>query len=64
LETGHTDGTIYQTMEILHIERKGQKLNTPERYHIYDTTKKDLQMNDAFADTHNPIFDILTKRTY
>jgi hypothetical protein len=34
LESGHTYDTIDQTMEILHIERKGQKLNILERYYI------------------------------
>jgi hypothetical protein len=52
---------IDQTMEVLNIARKGRKLNTLERYHIYDLSKKALQMNDTFTDLHNPIFDILTK---
>jgi hypothetical protein len=47
-------------MKILHIEKKGQKLNTLEKY-IYNTTKKVLQLNDTFTDIHNPIFDILIK---
>jgi hypothetical protein len=61
LETGHTCSTIDQTMEIRHMEKKGPKLNTLERFYIYDLTKKGLQMNDIFTDTHNPIFDILIK---
>jgi hypothetical protein len=48
-------------MKILHTEKKGPKLNTSERFHIYDVTKKGLQMNDTFTDIHNPIFDILIK---
>jgi hypothetical protein len=48
-------------MKILHIEKKGPKLNTLERFHIYDMTKRGLQMNDTFTDIHNHIFDILIK---
>jgi hypothetical protein len=48
-------------MKILHIEKKRPKLNTLERYHIYEMTKRGLQMNDTFTDMHNPIFDVLIK---
>jgi hypothetical protein len=61
LETRHNYDTIDQSMKILHIEKKGPKLNTLERFHICDVTKKVLQMNDTFTDTHNPIFNILIK---
>jgi hypothetical protein len=33
-ETGHAYNTINQTMEVLHIESKGQELNTLERFEI------------------------------
>lgn len=46
-------------MEILHIERKGQMLNTLENFYVYKTTKQGLQLNDALIDTYNPVFDIL-----
>jgi hypothetical protein len=48
-------------MEILCIEKKGPKLNTLERFYVYDVTKKGLQMNDTFTDTYNTIhvFDIV-----
>jgi hypothetical protein len=48
-------------MEILHVEKKGPKLNTIEGFYVYDLTKKGLQMNDTLTDTHNPIFDIRIK---
>jgi hypothetical protein len=63
LETEHTYNTMDQTLEVLHIEKEGPKLNTLERLYIYHLTKKGLQMNDSFTDTHNPIFDILIKNT-
>jgi hypothetical protein len=61
LETRHNYDTMDQIMKILHIEKKGPKLNTLERFHIYKMTKKGLQMNDTFTDIHNPIFDVLIK---
>jgi hypothetical protein len=54
LETGHNYDTLDKTMEILHMEKKGPKPNTLERFHMYDITKKDLQMNDIFTDIHTP----------
>jgi hypothetical protein len=42
LETGHEYITLDQTVEILHIDKKEPKLNTLERSHIYDITKKGL----------------------
>jgi hypothetical protein len=41
--------------------RKGPKLNTVNRFYIYDLIKRGLQMNDTFADIHSPIFDTLIK---
>jgi hypothetical protein len=35
LDTEYTNGTAYQTLEILHTEKKGQSLNTLERFQIY-----------------------------
>jgi hypothetical protein len=40
LETRHTYDMIDQTMKILNIARKRRKLNTLERYPIYDLSKK------------------------
>jgi GTPase SAR1 family protein len=42
LDKGHAYNTMDQTMRILHIEKKGHKLNTFERYEIYKLTKKAL----------------------
>lgn len=58
LEKGHEYDTVDQTIEILHVEKKGPKLSTLERFHMYDITEKGLQMNDTFTDTHKPIFHI------
>jgi hypothetical protein len=59
LETGHAYGTIKDTLNILHYEKKGPLMNTLERFHIHKLTKDGLQLNDTYADTHNPIFDLI-----
>jgi hypothetical protein len=61
LETGHNNDTMDQIMTVLQVEKKGQKLNTLGRFHVYEMTRKSLQMNDTFTDIHNPIFYILIK---
>jgi hypothetical protein len=59
LNTGHTYGTITDTMEIMETERKGKHLNMLERYHIYKASKNKIQMNDTNIDVYNPIFEAL-----
>jgi hypothetical protein len=54
--TGHTYGTITNTMEIITTGKKGKHLNTLEKYHIYKVSKNNLHMNDINIDTYNPIF--------
>jgi hypothetical protein len=49
------------TLDILHIERKGPLMNTPKRFHIYKLSKENMHMNDTYADTYNPIFNLITK---
>jgi hypothetical protein len=48
-------------MKTLHIEKKGHKLNTLERFKIYNLTTKAVQLNDTHTVTHNAIFDVLIK---
>jgi hypothetical protein len=59
LNTGHTYGSVTNTMKALKTQRKGKHLNTLERYYIYKMRKTGIQMNDACIDTHNPIFEII-----
>jgi hypothetical protein len=61
LNTGHTYGTITDTMEIIKTGRKRRYLNTLEKYHIYEMSKDNLRMNDTNIDIHNPIFKTLHK---
>jgi hypothetical protein len=56
LSTGHTYGTITDTMDVIRRRRKGRHLNTLERHHIYKISRNNLHMNDTHIETHNPIF--------
>jgi hypothetical protein len=55
LDTGHTYGTMEDTMDIVRIGRKGQHLNTLEKYYIYKISREKLHMNDTSIDEHNPV---------
>jgi hypothetical protein len=59
LETGHAYGKIEDTLDILNRENKGPLMNTWERFHIHRLTKDNMQLNDAYTDTRNPIFDLI-----
>jgi hypothetical protein len=48
-----------KAMKILHIEKKGQMLDTYERFHIYEISKQNIQLNDNFAKTYSPIYDVI-----
>lgn len=54
-----TQDTLDKTLDILHIEKKGQSLNTLERLYINNLCKQRLQMNATFAAIHNSIFDLI-----
>jgi hypothetical protein len=59
LNTGHKYDTITETMDIIRTQRKGNHLNTLEKYHIYKISRDNIQMNDTNTDTHKPIFKAL-----
>jgi hypothetical protein len=42
LDTGHALGTMEETMDVVRIGRKGQYLNTLEKYYIYKISKQKL----------------------
>jgi hypothetical protein len=48
-----------KAMKILHIEKKGQVLDTYERFHIYEISQRNIQLNDNFAETYNPIYNVI-----
>jgi hypothetical protein len=51
LNTGHTYGSITDTMDIIQTEKKGKHLNGLERYHICKIY--------TYFDIYNPIFENL-----
>jgi hypothetical protein len=59
LNTGHTYGTVTDTVDIIRIREKGKHLNTLGKCHIYKISKNNLHINDKNIDTHNPIFRTL-----
>jgi hypothetical protein len=59
IDTGHTYSTINGASEVVNTNMKGQLLNIIKRFHIYNLSKQKQQMNDTFADTHNPIFNLI-----
>jgi hypothetical protein len=61
LNTGHTYGTITDTMDIIRYGRKGRHLNTLGKYHIYRISKTNVHLNDTYNETHNPIFQEIYK---
>jgi hypothetical protein len=48
-----------RAVKILHVEKKGQMLDTYKRFHKYEISKQNMQLNDNFAETCNPICDII-----
>jgi hypothetical protein len=46
-------------MEISYIGKKGRVLDTHERFHIYEISKQNIQLNNNFTETFNPIYDAI-----
>jgi hypothetical protein len=48
-------------MDVLKIERKGKRLDTLEKFHIFCSLKQNLHLNDCNLDFNNPIFNVVYK---
>jgi hypothetical protein len=59
LETQHTYGPITDTMDILHIEKKGRLMNTWEQFYIHKLSKNNIQRNNTYTDIYNPVFNLI-----
>ena len=59
LDNKHSYGPRGDIMEILHVTRKGSKMNTVERFNIHNETKLDNQINDKCMVKYNVIFDTI-----
>jgi hypothetical protein len=55
LDTAHEYETMEKAKKIVHIEKKGQVLDTYERFHMFEISKQNIHLNDNFAETYNPI---------
>jgi hypothetical protein len=49
LDAKHEYETMEETIKILHIEKKGQMLDTYERFHIYEISKQNVQLHNNFS---------------
>jgi len=45
--------------EILHVTKKGNMMNTLEKFHIYNATRLDNQINEKDPVKHNVTFDFI-----
>jgi hypothetical protein len=50
-------------MDILHITKKGQHINTLERYIYKNKNTYGNILNDTYAEAENPIFEVIHKYT-
>ena len=48
-------------MKILYATKKGRLVNTIQKFHIYEETAKDNQINDRHAVQRNVIFEKILK---
>jgi len=62
LDNIHYIGSVEDIMEILHITRKSEMMNTLERFHVYNENKLDYQINDMCTIKHNEIFKTIGHR--
>jgi hypothetical protein len=56
-DTGHTHGSIENTITILRKAKKGKFLNTLEKYHIFFASKHEIHMDEFGVDHNNPIYE-------
>jgi hypothetical protein len=48
-----------KTMKILHVKKRGQMLDTYDRFYVYKISKQYIKLNDNFAETYNHICDTI-----
>jgi hypothetical protein len=52
-----------ETLDVLHIQQKGRKMNTLGSFHIYEAHKQGTQLNEALTEPYNPIYLKLLLKT-
>jgi hypothetical protein len=50
-----------KTLTIIKTAKKGQYMNSLEKYHIQEAAKQIIYLNDSQTDYYNPISDVLSK---
>jgi hypothetical protein len=59
--TGYRCTNIEETLDVLHVQRKGKMINTLESFSIYEAYKQGIQLNEAAIEPYNPIYEIIIK---
>jgi Fe-S cluster assembly scaffold protein SufB len=62
LDHQHSYGTVHDTMDILSV-KKGQHMDTLEKYYIYKKKTCGNILNDTYAEAENTIFEDIHKYT-
>jgi hypothetical protein len=53
--------SMEDVVKILHVTKKGNMMNTLEKFHIYSVTRLDNQINGKDTVKNNAIFDTLNQ---
>jgi hypothetical protein len=61
LNNQHSFDQIHDTMQILHVQKKGPHLNTAERFFIHKEAASGSHLNDEHTIAHNKIFDTILR---
>ena len=61
VEKAHSFGTIHDTMQVLHYQKKSAHLNTVERYYIHAEFTANNHLNDGQNIFPNAIFYAILK---
>ena len=61
LEHNQSIGPIDNIMEVLHHSKKGKSMDTIERFHIYEITRENIQINDKNTSKPNAIFEMVIR---
>ena len=59
LKEGHPLDTMENIMEVIHFAKKCRMMDALEKFHIYDATRKGIQINDRLTVQQNPIFEAI-----
>ena len=63
IENGHSIGPINESMTILPTINNGKMMDTLEKFHIYNITKANNQINDRNTVTQNILVDVVLQQT-